>query len=292
VTYRTAWRAELSLLQVIEEVLTEIAEPAITATSLVKDDPDTERTTDGSWVLLAYTEEPIPAATLELLPEGTPPHEEEELPERDWVAHALAGLGVVRAGRFVLYGSHDADKIGSEDGIKLQIEANQAFGTGHHPTTAGCLDVLGELTETPAKVLDIGTGSGVLAIAARKLFSDADIVATDIDGRSVEIAEENAGINQAEGITFGVAAGTDHELIRASAPYDLIFANILAGPLKELAADIEAAAAPGGTIILAGLLDEQMQGVLSTYEELGFHLNKTGGTPRWPTLIMTKGNAA
>ncbi|MCQ8185241.1 50S ribosomal protein L11 methyltransferase [Parvularcula maris] len=291
-TYRTAWRAELPLLQAIEEVLTEIADPAVAATSLVKDNPDTERTTDGNWALLAYTEEPISAGTLELLPKGTPPHEEEELPDRDWVAHALEGLGVVRAGPFVLYGSHDADKVASEDGIKLQIEANQAFGTGHHPTTAGCLDVLGDLETTPGRVLDIGTGSGVLAIALRKMFAGAEIIATDIDERSTQIAEENAGINEASGITFGVAAGTDHELIRASAPYHLVFANILAGPLKELAPDIQQVTADGGTIILAGLLDEQMQGVLSTYQELGFTLHKTGGTPRWPTLVMTKGTTA
>jgi ribosomal protein L11 methyltransferase len=288
VTIRTAWRGELALLQQIEEVLTEIADPAVDATSLVKDDPDTERTQDGSWVLYAYTETPIEEKVLRLLPERSPEPEFETLPERDWVAHALAGLGVVRAGPFVLFGSHDADKVAGESGIKLQIEANQAFGTGHHPTTAGCLEALGELTGSYGRVLDIGTGSGVLAIAARKLLGTVRIVATDIDRRSVEIAEENAALNGADGIAFGEAAGTDSPLIEEAAPYDLVFANILAGPLKELAEDIFRVTADNGTVVLAGLLDDQMTGVLDTYQALGFRHVLTEGTPRWPTLILSK----
>jgi ribosomal protein L11 methyltransferase len=287
-TIRTAWRADLSVLKDIEQVLTEIADPAVDATSLVKDNPDTERTQDGSWVLYAYTEEKITAPVLELLPSVAPTPEIETLPDRDWVAHALEGLGVVEAGPFVLFGSHDAEKVANHEGIKLQIEANQAFGTGHHPTTAGCLDALGSLTSTYERILDIGTGSGILAIGARKLFADATILATDIDQRSVEIAEENAALNGAKNIAFATAAGTNSPHTQKTAPFDLVFANILAGPLKELAEDIAAVTAPSGTVILAGLLDEQMDGVLQAYLRIGFQHQSTKGTERWPTLILTK----
>ncbi|MEM9810239.1 MAG: 50S ribosomal protein L11 methyltransferase [Pseudomonadota bacterium] len=222
-----------------------------------------------------------------LLPPGLGLPERKVLEERDWVAHALEGLGVVRAGPFVLFGSHDAAKVQDEDGIKLQIEANQAFGTGHHPTTAGCLEALGNLPMQPNNILDLGCGSGVLAMASRCLWPEASVTATDIDGQSIKIAQENAKINGLDSITFDIASGTQSVPIQEMAPFDLIIANILAGPLKELAPDIVAVAAQPCFILLAGLLDEQQASVIEVYRNLGFQLTAATGTPRWPILTLS-----
>ncbi|NNU16353.1 methyltransferase domain-containing protein [Parvularcula sp. ZS-1/3] len=285
--WKTTWSGDRALLEQIETILTEVAMPSVDAVSLVRDDDASAEPEDAPWLLHVYTEDKISRDILAILPEGTPKPEEEELEDRDWVAHSLEGLGIVEAGPFLLYGSHDADKIEGRDGIPLQIEANQAFGTGHHPTTAGCLEAFDHLLTAPTKVLDIGTGSGVLAIAARRLYEEALIVATDIDEPSVAIAEVNATTNGTPRVRFGIAAGTDSPLIQDNAPYDLIFANILAGPLKELSPDIAAVAADNATVILAGLLDEQMASVQSVYEENGFKLRDVRGTERWPVLILT-----
>lgn len=288
-TWRTTWRGAREHLEAADQILTEVAHPPADATSLLRDDDASAEPEDAPWVLHVYTEGPLSSDILTLIPKelGTP--EAEELEDRDWVAHALEGLGVVRAGPFILYGSHDAEDAAKMDGIKLQVEANQAFGTGHHPTTAGCLDAIGDLRKRAFnKILDIGTGSGVLAIGARKIWPEALVVATDIDTTSVRIARENAMINNADAIVFDVAAGTDADVIRQQAPYDLVFANILAGPLKELSPDISEQTAPGGTVILAGLLDEQEEGVLEAYRSVGFDLAARGGTPRWPVLTLEK----
>ena len=291
-TWRTTWTGERQDLEAIDQILTELAEPPVDATSLIRDDDASAEPEDAPWLLHAYTEDKISQHILDMLPDGTAAPEQEELEDRDWVAHALTGLGIVRPGPFVLFGRHDAEEAEVLDGIKLQIEANQAFGTGHHPTTFGCLEALGNLSGTPTNILDIGTGSGVLAIAARKLYASTPIIATDIDQTSVDIAIENAGINGTNDLKFDTAAGTDCALTQSAAPFDLVFANILAGPLKELAPDIAAIAAPGATIILAGLLDEQRDGVIATYQDHGISVAAIGGEERWPILTLTKKTAS
>lgn len=285
-TWRTRWSASKSELATIEQILTEVIDPPVDATSLCREDDASSESDQGAWALYAYTSEPISGDVLGVLEPAHRHPDQEQLPDIDWVAHALEGLGVVRAGPFVLFGKHDASKVESTEGIHLQIEANQAFGTGHHPTTAGCLEALAESNLEPGAVLDIGTGSGVLAIAARKLFPSAKIVAGDVDAKSIEIARENAAVNNTPDIAFETASGTDGPLTIEGRPYDLVFANILAGPLTALAPDIAKVTAPGGTVILAGLLDEQMDSVLQAYEALSFKTSKTLGTARWPILVL------
>lgn len=287
-TWRTTWTGERETLESIDQILTELAEPPVDATSLIRDDDASSEPEDAPWLLHAYTEHPIGPAVLAMLPASLQTPTTEELEDRDWVAHSLTGLGIVQAGKFILFGRHDADAAKERDGIKLQIEANQAFGTGHHPTTFGCLEALSGLSADHRKILDIGTGSAVLAIAARKIYPDAKIIATDIDQTSVEIARENSELNDVSDIEFDQAAGTDSPVIKAAAPYDLIFANILAGPLQELAPDIADVADKGATIILAGLLDEQREAVIVTYEQHGMTVARISGEERWPILTLKR----
>ncbi|MEM6913583.1 MAG: 50S ribosomal protein L11 methyltransferase [Pseudomonadota bacterium] len=290
-TKRLTWRGERPLLEEAACALTELMEPPIEATSLVRDDDVSGPTDQAPWLLHAYTDRELTETMLTLLPATLSPPQEEELDDIDWVAHSLEGLGIVRAGPFVLFGRHDADRAANERGIKLQVEANQAFGTGHHPTTAGCLEAMTCFDEvTPSKILDIGCGSGVLAMAAHKLWPEALVVASDIDSQSVAIAQHNAHLNLAHDILFETAGGTAGELTSREAPFDLIFANILAGPLKTLAPDIKELAAPGASLILAGLLDEQQNAVVACYRALGFEVKQQFGSSRWPALVMAHMN--
>jgi ribosomal protein L11 methyltransferase len=206
------------------------------------------------------------------------------------VAHALAGLGVVEAGRFLLYGTHDADKLPDDEArIPIRIDANQAFGTGHHPTTAGCLTLLDRLAGiAPQSVFDLGCGSAVLAIAAAKLW-DVEVIASDIDERSVEIARENIDLNDAgDLVTAIVADGFADPRIRVRAPFDFVFANILAGPLVEFAPAMADHVAPRGRVMLAGLMAEQEAGVLAAYEAAGFRLLNRLGHAVWPVLLFVR----
>ncbi len=286
---RLTWRGDQKTLEEAERALTELMEPPVEATSLVSDDDASGPMSEAPWLLHAYTEHDISEVMLSLLPATLSPPHEEELEDRDWVAHSLEGLGVISAGPFVLFGSHDAERAADEPGIKLQVEANQAFGTGHHPTTAGCLEALGLLQKTsPRKILDIGCGSGILAMAARKLWPEPMIIASDIDQQSVKIAVENAAINGTPNISFETAAGTEADAAKRAAPFDLILANILAGPLKELAAPITSVATPRASLVLAGLLDVQRADVEATYKAHGFTVTHNLGTPRWPVLILTR----
>ena len=182
-----------------------------------------------------------------------------ELPETDWVAHVRRELAPVEAGRFFVYGSHDADKL-PEDRIPLLIEAAMAFGTGHHGTTLGCLKALDKLLDegfSTRKVADIGCGTAVLAMAAARVW-DGDILASDIDQVAVDVAEANLKANGMAGAVRCLeAAGFDHPELQANAPYGLIFANILKGPLIALAPEIGANLEESGHAILSGILNEQ-----------------------------------
>ena len=215
----------------------------------------------------------------------------EVLADADWLAMALSGLPPVRAGRFFIYGAHDRG-LAPVNAVNLRIEAGAAFGTGHHGTTVGCLLAYDALLKVRrfARVLDVGAGTGVLAIAAAKTGSPV-AVGTDIDRPSVRIARENARLNQAQA-RFVHASGLGHRLVRQHAPYDLVFANILAAPLVMLAQDIKGALAPGGTAILSGLLRFQARRVLAAYRSRGFVLVRRINRDAWTTLVIRRGGAA
>ncbi len=290
-TFRAVWTGIHDEMSRVADLLSEVFYPPADAVSLTKD--DAAQADDAvNWRVDAYFETAPDSDTLARFTTEHGVSAEpviEELPDQDWVAHALEGLGIVRCGRFVLYGVHDAERLPQEDGdIAVRIDANQAFGTGHHPTTAGCLEMLDKLSDlNPENILDLGTGSAVLAIAAAKLWG-TKILATDIDATSVEIAVENAGFNAATGISFLTAAGFDHPDIAKAAPYDFVFANILAGPLVELSRGMASHTSPGATLMLAGLLAEQEEKVTAAYLEAGFELLQRGSHDTWPVLVFRR----
>ena len=221
---------------------------------------------------------------------GAQPFVISELPETDWVAHVRRELAPVEAGRFFLYGSHDADKVPA-DAIALRIDAAMAFGTGHHGTTAGCLRALDELARSGRSfhnVADIGCGTAVLAMAAARLWPET-VLASDIDPVAVETARANVALNDLEGRVICLeAAGFGDDRLRAAAPFDLVFANILKAPLIALAPDMARYSAESGVIILSGLLNEQAEDVIAAYQAQGFVSSARNELGEWTTLVMTR----
>lgn len=213
-----------------------------------------------------------------------------ELPDTDWVAKVKRELAPVQAGRFYLYGSHDADTVPA-DSIPLLIEAAMAFGTGHHGTTRGCLEALDRLATRGFKadtVADIGCGTAVLAMAAARIWSVTPI-ASDIDPVAVDVAEANLAANDMAGrVTCLEATGFDHDQIKSGAPYDLIFANILKGPLIDLAGDLTAHLAPNGYAILSGLLNDQADEVAAAYAAQGLTRVEATQIGDWSTLLLSR----
>lgn len=249
----------------------------------------------GLWEVGGYFLEPPDEVILEVLATafGAKPFALSELPEIDWVAKVRRELAPVEAGRFFVYGSHDADKVPQgADRVALQIEATVAFGTGHHGTTLGCLLAWDRLlTEgwRPARVADIGCGTAVLAMAAAATLPQALVIASDIDRVAVDVAEANVAINGLEGrVECLEAAGLDHPRLRAAAPYDLIFANILKGPLIDLAPAIGANLSAGGRAILSGLLVVQAEAVTEAYVTAGLRLESRNDLGEWSTLVLQK----
>jgi ribosomal protein L11 methyltransferase len=246
----------------------------------------------GLWEVGVYFTEPPDGIALTLMAaaHGAAEFVVSELPEIDWVAHVRRELKPVEAGRFFVYGSHDADKLPTGR-IGLWIEAAMAFGTGHHGTTLGCLRAIDRLVSAgvaPARIIDLGCGTAVLAMAAAKVWPGA-VLATDIDAVAVEVAAANVVANGLEGrVDCLEAAGFDHDLIRARAPYDLVIANILKGPLVELAPDIARRTAPGGRAILSGLLVDQADDVLAAYAAQGFSLAEREDVGDWATLELRR----
>jgi ribosomal protein L11 methyltransferase len=247
----------------------------------------------GLWEVGAYFLEAPDQVMLEVLATafGAKPFALSELPEVDWVAHVRRELSPVDAGRFFVFGSHDADKV-PPGRVPLQIEATVAFGTGHHGTTLGCLLAFDRLLTAgwrPAKVADIGCGTAVLAMAAAATLPDARIIASDIDRVAVDVAEANVAINGLQGrVECLEAAGLDHRQILAAAPYDLIFANILKGPLIELAPAISTHLATGGRAILSGLLAVQADSVSAAYVDAGVVVQSRDDIGEWSTLVLQK----
>ncbi len=240
---------------------------------------------DGAVVEALYTEPPDAAFLSRVAGQAVTV---EPLPDQDWIRLSQQGLPPVRAGRFFVYGAHDAGKV-PHGVIPMKIEAAMAFGTGHHETTALCLAVLSDLARGQAafrNVLDLGTGTGLLAIGAAKLWKKR-VLASDIDPVAVEVTRENARANGvAPWVLAAVADGLDNPLLKNGAPYDLIVANILAGPLTRLAPSITRALAPGGTLLLSGLLRNQELLVTSFYPRLRLIDRRRMGP--WSALVFER----
>ena len=215
------------------------------------------------------------------------------LGEQDWVEASLEGLTPVRAGRFIVHGRHDRGRARSND-IALEIQAALAFGTGHHGTTRGCLLALDDILKRrrPRRILDVGTGTGVLALAAARALR-RPVAAGDIDAVCVATARANARLNGAcPWVRPVIAAGARHPQLQAAAPRDLIFANILARPLRLLAPQLARLTAPAGELVLSGLLSGDVPGVLSAYRAQGFALAQRRDLEGWATLRLRRGGAA
>jgi ribosomal protein L11 methyltransferase len=214
--------------------------------------------------------------------------EREVIPDVDWIAKSLEGLKPVRAGRFIVHGSHDRDKVREND-IAIEIDAGQAFGTGHHGTTAGCLEVIDKVlrARTVRNALDLGTGSGVLAIAVRKV-KKIPVLATDIDPVAVQVARENVRRNGiASGIRVETAPGFHSPAFREDGPFDLIIANILAKPLMKMAPELGNHLTAGGSVILSGILAEQRWKVIAAYKGAGMRHLSTIWRNGWVTMHFT-----
>ena len=260
---------------------------------IVADEPDPDKPDD--WRLHVYFDRQPgwdEMKAIEMLAADSDPVLE-RLEDADWVTLSQEGLEPIRAGRFFVHTPmHYKDR--PESAVSFEIDAGLAFGTGQHATTAGCLAALDRLEREGkvfANIADIGTGTGLLAFAALALWPKAKAIATDIDPVSIDVTRDNAAINavplgmQGGELLLAVADGMDHPMIAARAPYDLLIANILAGPLIELAPGFVRATAPGGNIILAGLLDTQADAVIAAYEAEGCTVLDRG-PGEWTVLAL------
>lgn len=274
----------------ISDIISESFDPAEVATAAFEDQDLAE---GASWAVEAYFgEEPDADIVRDLIRLVAPDYAEaaqfHTLDKKDWVATSLAGLAPVAIGRFVIYGSHDRGWL-APSRIGIEIEAALAFGTGHHGTTKGCLaaiDAYGK-QRRPARTLDIGSGTGVLAMAAARLFH-APVVASDIDRVAVTTARANAVANRAAGhIHFLHAPGLGSGEFRRRGPYDLILANILLPPLKAIARPLSRLLAPGGTVVLSGLLPSHADAALAAYRAQGLRLKRRQTIEGWTTLELT-----
>ena len=247
----------------------------------------------GLWEVGAYFLEQPDDVVLDVLALafGARPFALSELPEIDWVAKVRRELSPVEAGRFFVFGSHDAGRVPA-DKIALQIEATVAFGTGHHGTTLGCLRAFDRLYSNgfrPARVADIGCGTAVLAMAAAAVLPEALVIASDIDQVAVDVARANVSINRLEGrVECLEAAGFANPRLASAAPYDLVFANILKGPLIELAPPMAAHTASGSLVILSGLLVAQAKAVTAAYLAAGFAAQDRDDIGEWSTLVLRR----
>ncbi len=275
--------------RVLAGALQDLIEPPPDALTLFE-----SKTAHGvEWVIEAYYEELPDLAALAtdlaaITGLAAPRIEASEVPSLNWVAMSQAALPPVYAGRFVIYGSHDAGRIARGPGAIL-VEAGEAFGTAHHATTYGCLLALDRLTRqgTFRTVLDLGCGTGVLAIAASRALPNAVILATDLDRQSVSVARANFAANgAAQRIKAVAASGFAHPEFRRRPPFELILANILAGPLMAMAGDFHRHTRADGRLILSGILIDQAPEVISAFAARGFALLSHERYAGWSTLIL------
>lgn len=268
-------REALALAEILEQI-----EPAPVVSAF-------ELGERGLWEVEAFFATPPDEA--ELLRLGGTPMRVIPVEEENWVARALDGLPPVRTRRFFIYGGHDETLV-PPNAIGLRIEASYAFGTGHHGTTRGCLLAFENLARRRRfrNALDLGCGTGVLGLAFARLLR-RPVVATDIDPLATAKSVENARLNRAgPWMRVETASGFRSPLIAANAPYDLIFANILAGPLMRLMPGIWANTAPGGNVILSGILDEQALGICAIARSFGFRILRRSALEGWITLVLER----
>ncbi|MEA2833815.1 MAG: ribosomal protein methyltransferase [Methylobacteriaceae bacterium] len=276
----------------VADLILETFDPAQTAASAFEKEPSASQSA-GQWIVEIYFgSAPDETAIRDLvtLAAGGAVAQAitfDRVERADWISASLAGFDPVRAGRFLVIGSH-ARQAARPNDIAIEIEAALAFGTGHHGTTSGCLMALDRLArgKRPRRILDVGTGSGILAIAAAKRWKQR-VVAGDIDPIAVTTARNNAVRNGAGPFVRPArASGTRHPALAGA--YDLILANILAGPLKRLAGDLARAAGPEGTLVLSGLLARDVAGVLAVYRAHGFALLRRDFRDGWATLMLRR----
>lgn len=291
------WTVALTCTRREAEALPDVEDMFADPPTLNVEEPDPAQ--PDIWRMTAYFAEEPPADAVTLLVGCFPSARDvvvAELPEEDWTTLSQRGLEPVRAGRFLVHTAAHADKVRPGDRA-IAIEAGLAFGTGQHATTLGCLralDRLGKQRRRPARIADIGTGTGVLAIAALKRWPAAAAIASDIDPVAVAVSRGNARGNRmvpgrANGrLELVVATGLGHPRLRARAPYDLILANILAPPLIAMARDMARATAPGGRLVLAGLLDTQARRVAQAYRRHGLLPVTPRGRAEWPCLVFER----
>ena len=286
-----SWKITLPCTRAEAEAIDAADDLAIDAVLMTSETVEDDRE---SWRLDAYVEdEPGPAmlaAIRALVPSAAAVEPVvEALTAEDWVTLSQAGLEPIREGRFVVHTSAHPAEAGPEDRAFL-IDAGRAFGTGHHATTSGCLAMLDRLGgERFAAVIDIGTGTGLLAFAAQHLWPTARVVATDIDPAAIAVTRQNMAVNRIDGIDLIVADGALDDAITAGAPYDLVIANVLAGPLVSMAPELAAIAAPGATILLAGLLETQREQVVAAYTGCGCRLVEADRRGDWTILKLAAG---
>ena len=281
-------RAQGEAIAGADDIFPDKANPPV----LVSDEPDDQRPDE--WLIHAYfDDEPTSDEIAVLSSLGSGPPHIQQLGEQDWVILSQSGLQPIRAGRFMV---HTPTYPPDPDAINFEIDAGLAFGTGQHATSSGCLAALDRLEREGAQlrnVADIGTGTGLLAFAALALWPKAKCIATDIDQVAVDVARDNAAINGVrvghdEGeLLLAQADGMDSPLLVARAPFDLIIANILAGPLIELAPSFTNALNRAGTIVLAGLLETQADAVADAYEAKGMSVIDRG-FGEWPVLVCKR----
>lgn len=258
-----------------------------------------EDRTSGGWIVDAYFDSSVGAAELEPLVAAVSAAlgpdivatRLVEVPDEDWTAKVQRDLAPVRAGRFVIHGSHDRKAV-QPARWAIEIDAGQAFGTAHHETTRGCLEAIDRLARGGRRcrrIADIGCGSGVLAIAAAKAWPAARVRASDNDPVATAVAADNARLSRSgHRIIIVTAAGLAHATLRAGRPYDLILANILAAPLVALAPDMSKSVRPGGHLVLSGLLNEQSRGVLGVYLGHGMRCRHKISRGEWMTLVLER----
>lgn len=294
-----SWKLTLSCTRAEAEALAADDDPlpgVDPAPVLMTDEPDPDRPDD--WTLSAYFEGEPDAATLArvraLVSAAPEAGTLERLDDEDWVTASQRGMAPVVAGRFHVH--TPAHRAAAPAGpFTFEIDAGRAFGTGHHETTSGCLEALdGMASREFRRIADIGTGTGLLAFAAVRLWPGAQVIASDIDPVSIDVTAVNALVNNvplgdaAGEVALVVADGMDAPELAARAPFDLLIANILAGPLIELAPAVAAAVASGGTVMLAGLLEQQADAVEAAYKAVGVLPLQRVTRGDWPTLILRK----